>query len=69
MCRTDDDKNEKLKIRVNESKLDEVYAVRWEAQSKYDFLEDKYIVCYFENLKILHELKMVELPVDTDEID
>lgn len=69
MCRTDDDKSERLKIRVNESKLKEVYAVRWEAQSKYGFLEDKYIVCYFENLKILHELKMVEPLVDTDETD
>jgi len=60
---------EEIKECNRKGKLEEVYAVRWEAQSKYGFLEDKYIVCYFENLKILHELKMVEPPVDTDETD
>ncbi len=68
-CRTDDGKSERLKIRVNESKLDDVYAVKSKAESEYGFFEAKYIVNYYENLKILKELQMVELPVDTGEVD
>lgn len=64
-CRTDDGKSERLKIRVNKSKLDDVRAVIGEAESEYGFFDAKYIVIYYENLKILKELQMVTPPVDT----
>lgn len=59
ICRTYDEKNKPLEVKVNKSKLDDVKDARVDGFALYGF-EDKYILRYFENLKILFDLQVLE---------
>ncbi len=58
-CYTYDEKNELLKVRVNEGKLDDVDTAR--LVSSYIYGEDdRYMLLYYENLKILVDLEVLK---------
>ncbi len=56
-CYTYDEKNELLKVRVDEGKLDDVDTTRFVGSYIYGS-DDKYMLCYYENLKILVDLQV-----------
>lgn len=63
-CYTLDEKNELLKVRVNEEKLDKVDTTM--LVSSYIFesiygLDDRYMLYYYENLKILVDLEVLKV--------
>ncbi len=63
-CYTFDEKNELLKVRVNEEKLDKVDTTRlvgsYICESIYGLEEDRYMLYYYENLKILVDLEVLK---------
>ncbi len=62
-CYTYDEKNELLKVRVNEGKLDEVETTLFVGSYIYESIygsDDKYMLCYYENLKILVDLEILK---------
>ena len=64
-CYTLDEKNELLKVRVNEEKLDKVDTTRlvgsYICESVYGLEEDRYMLYYYENLKILVDLEVLKI--------
>lgn len=59
ICRTYDEKNEQFKVRINENKLDNVKKVMSDAFDVYG-LDGKYVLSYYENLKILEVFRLLE---------
>ena len=63
-CYTLDEKNELLKVRVNEGKLDDVdttlFVGSYICESIYGLEEDRYMLYYYENLKILVDLEVLK---------
>ena len=63
-CYTLDEKNELLKVRVNEEKLDKVDTTMlvgsYICESIYGLEEDRYMLYYYENLKILVDLEVLK---------
>lgn len=63
-CYTLDEKNELLKVRVNEEKLDKVDTTMlvgsYICESIYGLEEDRYMLYYYENLKILVDLEVMK---------
>ncbi len=63
-CYTLDEKNELLKVRVNEEKVDKVDTTRmvgsYICESIYGLEEDRYMLYYYENLKILVDLEVMK---------
>ncbi len=59
-CYTYDEKNEPLKVRVNEGKLDDVDTARLVSSYIYGS-DDKYTLLYYENLKILVDLEVLKV--------
>ncbi|MBE5930204.1 MAG: hypothetical protein E7268_03970 [Lachnospiraceae bacterium] len=64
-CYTLDEKNELLKVRVNEEKLDKVDTTMlvgsYICESIYGLEEDRYMLYYYENLKILVDLEVLKV--------
>lgn len=59
ICRTYDEKNEQFEVRINESELDNVKTVMSNAFDVYG-LDGKYVLSYYENLKILEDFRLLE---------
>ena len=63
-CYTFDEKNELLKVRVNEEKSDDVDTTRLVSSYIYGSiygLDDRYMLYYYENLKILVDLEVLKV--------
>ena len=64
-CYTLDEKNDLLKVRVNEEKLDKVDTTMlvgsYICESIYGLEEDRYMLYYYENLKILVDLEVLKI--------
>ena len=64
-CYTLDEKNELLKVRVNEEKLDKVDTTMlvgsYICESIYGLEEDRYMLYYYENLKFLVDLEVMKV--------
>ena len=67
-CYTLDEKNELLKVRVNEEKLDKVDTTMlvgsYICESIYGLEEDRYMLYYYENLKILVDLEVMKVKLE-----